>query len=205
MKINNKKGGKNMKGKKNITMYLSIVLLLLVGVSVRYVAGTYAKYTSQVSGSGTISVAKWAFPTDNASSSITLSLSPNPDVTSLVNDKIAPGTSGTFDLVLSNATSDVGVAFTVSFAGSTNLPQNLVLTYGGNSFNPSSGTITGTIAQGDSITLQIGFSWPYYTDATEDGEDTTDGIAATDLTLSAAIVGSQTNPTAHVTTTATAS
>ncbi|MBO4601492.1 MAG: hypothetical protein J5634_04595, partial [Bacilli bacterium] len=80
MKINNKKGGKNMKGKKNITMYLSIVLLLLVGVSIRYVAGTYAKYTSQVSGSGTISVAKWAFPTDNASSSITLSLSPNPDV-----------------------------------------------------------------------------------------------------------------------------
>lgn len=202
---NNKKGGINMKGKKNITMYLSIVLLLLVGVSIRYVAGTYAKYTSTINGSGTISVAKWAFTTDNSSTAINLNLSPAADPTSLVNGKIAPGTSGSFNLVLSNATSEVGVEFTVTFTGVTGKPQNLVLTYGGNSFNPSTGSITGTIAQGETITLPIGFSWPYYTDATEDGEDTNDGITAADMVLTAQIVGSQTNPTATVTTQATAS
>lgn len=202
---NNKKGGINMKGKKNITMYLSIVLLLLVGVSIRYVAGTYAKYTSTINGSGTISVAKWAFTTDNSSTAINLNLSTAVQATSLAADKIAPGTAGSFDLVLSNATSDVGVAFTVTFSGATGIPQNLVLTYDGNSFNPGTGSITGTIAKGGSITLPIEFSWPYYTDATEDGQDTTDGITAADMVLTASIVGSQTNPTATVTTQATAS
>lgn len=201
----NKKGGINMKGKKNITMYLSIVLLLLVGVSIRYVAGTYAKYTSTVSASGTATVAKWAFDTDNSSTTVALDLTTVIDETSLVDEKIAPGTAGNFNIELSNENSEVGVSFTVSFGTASGIPSNLVLTYGGNSFDPSTGTITGTIAQGETITLPIAFSWPYYTSAADDTEDTTDGSAAGTMTLTASIVGVQTEPTAHVTTTATAS
>ena len=199
------KGNKNMKGSKNMgkKKYFVIALLIAVGVSIRYVAGTYAKYTSTITGSGTATVAKWAFTDDNSSTALTFNLTTTVDQTSLINGKIAPGTEGNFQFTLSNATSDVGVEFTVSFAGATNVPSNLVLKYNNTSFDPTSATITGTIARGESITIPIAWEWPYYTNTTDDGEDTDDGVAAATMTLSASITGVQTNPTQAITTTAT--
>jgi len=194
------KGNRIMGRKKSL--YLVIALLLVVGVSIRYVAGTYAKYTSTLSASGTATVAKWAFTEENTSTALTLNLTTTVDPTSLVSGKIAPGTEGNFALRLSNTTSDVGVAFTISFASTTNVPTNLVLKYNNTSFNPSTGTITGTIAKGGSISIPIDWEWPYSTSAANDDLDTTDGENAATMTLTANITGVQTNPTQAVTTTA---
>ena len=194
------KGNRIMGRKKSL--YLVIALLLVVGVSIRYVAGTYAKYTSTLNASGTATVAKWAFTDDNTSTALTLNLTTSVNATSLVSGKIAPGTEGNFALNLSNATSDVGVQFTISFADTTNVPSNLVLKYDGTSFNPSTGTITGTIAKGGSISIPIDWEWPYSTSAANDDLDTTDGENAATMTLTANITGVQTNPTQAVTTTA---
>ena len=122
--LSEKKGGIMMKLKNKKSM-LVIVLLLLVGVSVKYVAGTYAKYTSTISAEGSATVAKWAFSEDNSSTSLAINLTTTVNATSLESGKIAPGTEGNFTLELSNATSDVGVQFDITFTGATNVPSNL--------------------------------------------------------------------------------
>ena len=177
--------------------------MILVGVSVRYVAGTYAKYTSTLTASGTATVAKWAFTDDNSNVDLDLDLTTSVDPTSLVQDRIAPGTAGSFELELSNATSEVGVEFTITFSTATNIPTNLVFDYNGTTFNPTNGTITGTIAQGDTITIPIDWEWAYYTSASADAADTINGEAAATMNLTASITGVQTNPTQTITTTAT--
>lgn len=190
MKLGNKK-----------STFLIIALLLTVGVSIKYVAGTYAKYTSTLPAvSGSASVAKWAFTTDNSSVALNINLTTTVDNTSLASGKIAPGTAGNFTLALSNATSDVGVQFTISFSGISNVPSNLTFTVGNTSFNPSTGTLTGYIARGETLNVPIAWEWPYSTSAAADLQDTTDGINAYTMTITANITGTQTDPTASITT-----
>ena len=173
--------------KTNKNAVLVFVLLLLVAVSAMMVASTYAKYTAEVSGSGKATVAKWAFKSDNETVTINVDFSETYDETTLKANRIAPGTSGTFDLVLSNANSEVGVDYTVSL-GTVSYPKNLVL-------NNGNATITGTIPVGGSATVKVPWEWAYYVDAAEDAEDTTDGEATSlELTVPVTITGVQVQP-----------
>ena len=193
----NMKGGKDMKtNKKAIGIG---VLLLLVGISVKYVAGTYAKYTSEITAQGTATVAKWAFDTDNASGALAINLTSTVNATSLVSGKIAPGTSGSFVIAVSNANSEVGVEYNISFDSAANVPSNLVFTYNNTSFSPSTNSIHGYLPVGEADSLTLDWEWPYETGSgaalvSEDAEDTADGSAAATMTITANIVGTQTNP-----------
>ncbi len=112
-----------MKNKKSL---LVLVLLLLVGITSAYVASTFAKYTSKIeNNNGTATVAKWAFTTDNSAQTLTVNLDNTPDPSTLVAGKIAPGTSGSFNIALSNATTETGVDWTISLKNVTNKPTNL--------------------------------------------------------------------------------
>ena len=182
------KGGNGMNKKKK--KLLVIALLLIFGLTLGYVANTYAKYTAQLNGSGDVSVAKWAFSEDNQNIDIEIDLDGNIDASTLVDGKIAPGTSGSFDIVLSNTHSEVGVDFSVTLTP-TNAPTNLSFSTGN--------TITGKIAAGENITIPVTFSWPYETTG-GDAADTADGIAAEDMTITASIVGTQVEPGAAITT-----
>ena len=183
------KGGNGMNKKKKKKL-LVIALLIIFGLTAGYVANTYAKYTAQLNGSGDVSVAKWAFDTDNQNIDIDIDLNGNIDASTLVDGKIAPGTSGSFDIILSNANSEVGVAFSVTLTPS-NAPTNLSFSTGN--------TITGKIAAGESITIPVTFAWPYET-TNGDAADTADGKAANDMTITASIVGTQVQPGAAITT-----
>lgn len=184
----NMKGGNGMNKKKK--KLLVIALLLIFGLTLGYVANTYAKYTAQLNGSGDVSVAKWAFSEDNQNIDIEIDLDDNIDASTLVDGKIAPGTSGSFDIVLSNTHSEVGVDFSITLTP-TNAPTNLSFSTGN--------TITGKIAAGENITIPVTFSWPYVTTG-GDAADTADGIAAEDMTITASIVGTQVEPGAAITT-----
>ena len=62
-----------MKGNKKTSLII-MILLLVVGVTTGYVASTYAKYTSSLpEKSGTATVAKWAFTSENASKTLSVS------------------------------------------------------------------------------------------------------------------------------------
>lgn len=190
------------KHKKSMMMF---ALLFLIGISTAYVASTYAKYTAKVNGSGTATVAKWNFDVENTTKTYDITLTNTVDASTLVSGKIAPGTSGTFNIVLANKTSEVGVDFTIEFTGTENVPNNLVFKAGTSAVNVSSQKITGKIAQNGEITIPVSWEWPYETGSTpydtEDGEDTTDGKAAKTMTLKTVITGVQTAPSATAITT----
>jgi len=179
------------------------VLLVLVGLTSGYVASTYAKYTSTINGSGTMTVAKWAFATDNETQNYTISIAPTAHASTLVANKIAPGTSGSFNVALNNENSEVGVDFTLALDSITNVPHNLKF-YKDNSYTtelvPGTDTITGQLTAGDATGLEVPiyWRWLYETDAiaTNDPLDTEDGEAANTLTVGVTITGVQTVPSA---------
>ena len=188
-----------MKNKKSL---LFAVLLLLVAVTSSYVAGTYAKYTSKIEGNnGEATVAKWAFDTDNATQTLTINLAETYNPTTLVANKIAPGTEGSFNVALVNTNSEVGVDFTVKLNDVANKPTNLKF-YKDASYKteltPGTDTITGQLIAGDStgVEVPIYWRWEYETDAiaTNDPIDTTDGKDANTLTIGVDITGVQTQP-----------
>jgi hypothetical protein len=111
--------------KKNKKSLWLIVLLLLVGLTGGYVASTYAKYTSSVDKEGTVTVAKWAFADDNANSELEIDFTDTYHASTLVNDRIAPGTSGSFYIQVVNGTSETGVDFTLNIKSIENVPTNL--------------------------------------------------------------------------------
>jgi len=194
-----------MKNKKKNSLLL-IILLLFVVLTGGYVASTYAKYTSTIDGnSGTATVAKWDFEDDNQATTLTIALDQTVDASTLVANKIAPGTSGSFKVTLKNTDTEVGVNFVVALGAITGKPTNLKFykdsTYT-TELTPGTGTVTGQLAakDGTGIDVPIYWKWDYET-ANGDATDTTDGKAAASLTIALTITGTQVNPTAGATTT----
>lgn len=190
--------------KKRVLGFMA--LLLLVGISTKYVGSTFAKYTGSVAKTSTAKVAKWAFATDNSDSTgaLTISLPATVDPTTLVANRIAPGTSGTFDIVIANTHSEVGIDYEVSWGALTNVPANLILKEHEGATLDTSKKFVGKVVAGGSDTIKIDWEWPYgvdsFTSDTEDAEDNTDGIAAKDVTITANVVAKQTGPGAAITT-----
>ena len=205
-----------MKGKKK-SLGL-IVLLLLVGLTSGYVASTYAKYTTTITGNeGTAIVAAWNFQTDNASQTIEIDVAGTVDPTTLINDRIAPGTSGSFNVVLNN-TSEVGVDFVVALQTIDHKPTNLKFYRDAahtTEITPGTTQITGQLIAFDTdadpaaaavqLTVPIYWEWAYETAAiaTNDPIDTANGeatLANRTLTIGVNITGTQVRPGAAITT-----
>ena len=190
-----------MKKKRRSTLVI-IVLVLLIGITSLYVVGTYAKYISEIAGNnGTVEVAKWAFTTDNANQTLTINLAQNYDPTTLVSGKIAPGTAGSFNVVLVNSTTETGVNFSIKLNEIANIPTNLKF-YKDSSYTteliPGTSRITGQLAAGDStgVSVPVYWKWEYETAAIEinDPIDTQSGENANTLTIGVDITGTQTTP-----------
>jgi len=196
-----KKGGEKMK-KKSIAI---IVLLLLVGLTSGYVSSTYAKYVKTLDNAeATTTIAKWDFKKGTNYGVFEISLPATVDPTTLVANRIAPGTSGTFTIDLDNSGSEVGVQYEIAFATATGVPSNLVFKQNSTTLNVAGSKVVGTIPAGQSDSIALDWEWPYETSgtlATEDGEDTTNGEAATrTMTLTATVNGHQVAPSATATT-----
>ena len=183
---------------------LVIVLLLLVGLTFGYVSSTYAKYTSKVdSGEGTAQVAKWAFEADNSgvANALTIDLSKTYDADTLIGDRIAPGTDGSFVINVKTTNTETGVDYTLKLKDVENVPTNLKF-YKDSSYTEeltTTGSITGTLAPknstGEDVTIY--WKWLYETPAgSEAGDtaDTTDGKAANTLTVTVELTGVQVQP-----------
>ncbi len=192
---------------KHVRSLLLLVLLLLISFSMLYIGITYSKYTAEAESEGVATVATWSFEADNASVSMNINFEDTYDASTLVANKIAPGTSGSFAIALVNTNSDVGVDFELEFGTATNIPTNLVF-YKDSSYSEeldlANDTITGQLAAKDSVgvTINIYWKWEYETQDGDD-DDTADGIAAADLSIPVTITGVQVAPsenpiTSHV-------
>ncbi len=181
----------------------ALFALVIMGVAVLGLGmAVYAKYIASIEGkAASASVAKWAFKEENeeAELSCPLYMTYNPDT--LAKGKIAPGTKGTCEIELSNNDSEVGVNYTITVKEVSG-PKNLVFTYKGAEVSEDK-TISGKLKIGETKKISINWAWPYYTNDTDDAEDSIDGRTAAgnattgtkEMTVVFDVLGEQTKPT----------
>lgn len=115
--------------KKNHAARLGALALALTLVSTCLMGGTLAKYTTTVTGTATATVAKWSFKANGETATIadidlgnTLKYNAN----NIISKVIAPGTEGSFDIIVDATGSEVGIDYTIRFSDVKNKPTNLL-------------------------------------------------------------------------------
>lgn len=193
-----------MSKKKKIGIIL-IIVVLIVAMLIGY---TFSKYKQSISIESRSAVAKWSFTgkienEKNSSILSTISLADTVESDSVLEKRIAPGTSGEFKIIVDATESEVDIDYLVSLENETNKPQNLFFTYDGQKFstlsnlirsvNDFSGQISHT-SENKTKTYTIGWEWPYET--TKDGVlqdeiDLQDGQNIKDYIFTLKITGTQ--------------
>ncbi len=161
-----------MNKKKKILLIVAILLVILVSF---FCGRAFAKYKAEVKGSGTAEIANWVFKVNGKEDQIQkIDLLSTYDNETLIDNKIAPGTSGKFDIILDATGSDVGVNYQVRFLNESEKPQNLVFVYDNNEYSTIQDleqNLTGTIdanEENKTRTITIEWKWKYETGSTEE-------------------------------------
>ena len=193
-----------MTNKKKILIILAIISAIVVS----FIGGqSFAKYISEVKGHGVAEVASWSFKVNGQEEQTqTIQLTSTYDSKTLVNNKIAPGTKGSFNIIIDANGSDVGIDYTVKIANEKNKPNNLKFIYEDVEYNTITElekVLSGTINADDKNkerTLTIDWMWKYETGsnatqiAENDAIDTNDGKTITDYTFDVIVSGVQVMP-----------
>ena len=182
-----------------------VVLALIVAIILSMYA--YSKYTSTLTGNGTSTVAKWSFKVNGQTQTIPdIELGETMDAHSnVVDKKLAPGTSGHFDLILDGSGSEVAIDYNIKLA-ITQKPTNLKFYLDDKYQTPISETdgtlnIAGSIALEDvntPLTKTIYWQWPYETGKTSNEIDKNDETDTKDsgknVTMTITVTGTQRDP-----------
>lgn len=154
------------KSKKIVLVIIAIILLIL-----SFLGGhAFAKYMSRVTGQGTADIASWNFKVNEKEDKLqTISLKSTINDENLINNKIAPGTEGIFQIKLDATGSEVGIDYIIKFENESQKPTNLKFVYNGNTYNSLTElqeVLKGKInadEQNKITTLTIGWNWKYET------------------------------------------
>ena len=193
-----------MKKSKKIVL----VVIALVVVLMSFVGGqVYAKYMSKVQGQGTAEVANWNFKVNDKEEQIqTIHLNSTINNNTLVNNKIAPGTQGSFQIKLDATDAEVGIDYVIRFENESNKTTNLKYEYENKNYtslNELQKDLTGTINANDSNKtkiITINWSWPYETGTTaeqiaaNDKIDTQNAKSIRNYTFNIVVTGTQVKP-----------
>ena len=185
-----------------------LIIIALVAILVSFIGGqAYAKYMSKVTGSGTADVASWNFKVnENAEKMQNISLKSTINNSTLLNNKIAPGTEGSFQIKVDATGSEVGINYVVKFENESQKPTNLKFTYNGKSYNSLTqlqDDLTGTINADDkekTKNITIGWNWKYETGSNaqeiskSDIVDTNEATTISNYTFDVVVSGTQVMP-----------
>lgn len=186
------------KGVAYSAILLSVATIGIVGGNI------YSKYFTKIDGEGNAEIARWSFRANNTSTvmeKIQLNNVYNTNI--LKNKTIAPGTNGSFDIVLDATGADVAIDYAVTFDNLVNKPTNLKFTYDGttkSSLEELEDLLKGRITLDDSRTktLTIYWSWDYQTGTTDEEKLNNDRIdtndSGKDFSFDMTITGTQVNP-----------
>lgn len=194
---------KNIKEKFKKGMAYSAILLSVATLGI--IGGnTYAKYFTKIDGEGNAEIARWSFRANNTSTFMeNIQLSNTYNTSVLKNKTIAPGTNGSFDIVLDATGADVAIDYAITFENLVNKPTNLKFTYDGttkSSLKELEDLLKGRITLDDSRTktLTIYWSWDYQTGTTDEEKSNNDRIdtndSGKDFSFDMTITGTQVNP-----------
>lgn len=193
-----------MTSKKKVLIVLAILLIILLA----FIGGqAYAKYVSEVRGNGIAEIATWDFKVNGESEQVDeISLASTCNNETLVDNKIAPGTTGSFNIIVDATDSDVGINYNITFTEEENKPENLKFFYDDKEYNSIKDLeedLYGTINTNDgnkARTLNIKWEWPYQTGTNEDEIakndliDTKDAKTIQNYTFSVVVTGTQVEP-----------
>ncbi|MBR1883655.1 MAG: hypothetical protein IJ809_01715 [Clostridia bacterium] len=183
--------------------------ILLVAV-VAVIGGTYSRYISNATVNASIDIAKWSvalngtdISTAPTTKQVQLSIANNGFVKE---GTIAPGTAGTFDVVLDPTGSEVAIDYvinidTANISGITNTASNIAITSAKYvidgqaeqtaSVNGESITINedlSNVLAGNKVTMSVTLEW---TDNMTDAADTENGVAGGIVTVPITVTASQ--------------
>lgn len=154
-----------MNKKKKILLVAIILLMMLLS----FIGGkTFSKYVSQIQGAGTAEIANWIFKVNGKEDIVqSVNLLSTYNNETLINNKIAPGTSGNFNIVVDATGSEVGVDYTINFLNESEKPQNLVFIHNEQKYTnlqELGEDLSGTIDANDenkTRTITIYWEWQY--------------------------------------------
>lgn len=190
---------KKEKNKKIIKILCAVLLLMSLGMT----GYTYAKYVTQEKENGSADIATWSFriEKDENEDVKTIRLADTSNKETLLNGKIAPGTSGQFYLKINAVGSEVAVDYKVTFGNEKNKPDNIIFKYDGKTYSSLSeiDAIQGTMGLTDykSQLIKVEWEWPYETGsavngiASGDKVDTQNGQDNLDYTFDVIATGTQ--------------
>ena len=179
---------------------LALILFLLVAI----IGSTYTRYTSTATGSGDVSIAKWAVSvngTDMSNAAATFDLTFTASNTNTVSNKIAPGGTATAYVDIDLTGTEVSVDF--SCALDADAADNLKAVFGNdyaNKVNPTVGTpvtegttsnmtlsgttvTVGTSAMSGTVRVPITLTWTDLNTETDNTADTNTGATKSALTV----------------------
>ncbi len=190
--------------KKKVLVTIAILSCIILS----FIGGqSFSKYVTEVTGNGTAEVASWNFKVNGEGERVqTIHLASTYNNETLVDNKIAPGTGGQFDIIIDGTGTDVGIDYKIRFENETPKPENVVFIYQDQEFGSLaqlqtqlSGTIEAT-NEDKLVTLPIKWKWPYETGRddmeieTNDRLDTQNAKDIRDYTFNVIVSGTQVVP-----------
>ena len=183
-----------MKKRNLVTLLLVVALLLSFG------GFTFARYVTEVSGKGEVSVAKWAVKvtdgTDELSDSVKVPFTVTANA-NVVSGKVAPGSTAVGNLTIDPTGSEVAIDYSISIDASNLTDAGLAIKsvkVGDNALTSSNGAYTGSLSltevtDGTKVNVTIEVEW--VNDEANNTKDTATGINAGTLEIPVNVVVKQ--------------
>ena len=165
------------------------------------------RYSTSVKGDGTAQIATWNFKINGQKEQVqTINLASTCNNETILDRKIAPGTSGSFNINIDATDSYVGINYNINCIEEVNKPNNLKFIYKDieyNSIKELENYLSGTIHANDenkSKTLNIQWKWDYETGNSKEEIHNNDLIDTEDLqknqnyTFTISVTGTQIEP-----------
>ena len=169
-----------MKKKKMVLLVICILLALILSF---FSGKAFSKYLSEIKGTGTAEIANWVFKVNGKEDVVqNVNLLSTYNNETLINNKVAPGTSGTFNIVVDATGSEVGIEYVVQFLNESEKPQNLIFIYQDEAYTTIQELekdLSGTINANDENkirTITINWEWQYETGENENEINQNDQI-----------------------------
>ena len=115
---------------------LSILTIVIISVLSFFIGLAFNKYNTAVKGEGLAEIATWSFKVNGKKEEIqTIDLASTINNETILDSKLAPGTSGSFDIVIDATDTQVGIKYNIISIEETNKPHNLKFKYEEKEYN----------------------------------------------------------------------
>lgn len=184
--------------KRSYVSCLGALAVAMTLVTTSLTGGTMAKYATVVTGSATATVAAWSFKANGEDTTMTrIDLGSTANRASYDKDTIkegviAPGTEGSFEIVVDGTGSEVGIDYILVISDSSSLPSNLKFTVGNDEYTLGS-EMKGEIPYSASMNKTVSVKWKWPIDTPQDKND--NDYKGSTFTLNITVTGTQHTPT----------